>query len=137
MTDLAARCGWERAGLEPSAQQEEQQEEDQQEEEELADEDPAAEGEDQDDHEEQDEHWRVLSEGVSGGIPFVAGNEPRGLQRPIVDWVIAVNWQMSASVRKTRPSEISLKRRSSRPLAANANITSAPIMKMNARTSTC
>ena len=40
-------------------------------------------------------------------------------------FVIDVNWQISAAVRKTSPSAISLKRRSSRPLAANRNMTSA------------
>ena len=35
-------------------------------------------------------------------------------------FVIEVNWQISAAVRKTSPSAISLKRRSSRPLAANS-----------------
>src|SRR6266487_2911199 len=50
-------------------------------------------------------------------------------------FVIDVNWQISAAVRKTSPSAISLKRRSSRPLAANRNMTSAATVRMRARTS--
>src|SRR5947207_13108019 len=38
-------------------------------------------------------------------------------QRPMWVLVTEVNWQISAAVRKTSPSAISLKRRSSRPLA--------------------
>src|SRR6266581_3757157 len=42
---------------------------------------------------------------------------------------------MSAAARKTSPSAISLKRRSSRPLAANRNITIAATVRMRARAS--
>src|SRR5437588_42621 len=37
-------------------------------------------------------------------------------------FVIEVNWQISAAERKTSPSAISLKRRSSRPLAAQRHV---------------
>src|SRR5215472_9490873 len=50
-------------------------------------------------------------------------------------FVIEVNWQMSAAVRKTSPSAISLKRRSSRPLAANTNMSIAATARMRARAS--
>src|SRR5207344_3087098 len=42
--------------------------------------------------------------------------------RPICVFVIEVNWQIRAALRKTSPSAISLNRRSSRPLAANRNM---------------
>jgi hypothetical protein len=62
------------------------------------------------------------------------GYESRG-QRPMVVCVIAVNWKISAAVKKTRPSAISLKWRSSLPLAAKTNITNAAIMEMSASAS--
>src|SRR6476646_8208923 len=49
--------------------------------------------------------------------------------------VTEVNWQISAAVRNTSPSAISLKRRSSRPLAANTNMISAVADRTRARTS--
>src|SRR3954447_12510496 len=54
----------------------------------------------------------------------------------MVVFVSAVNWQISAAVTKTRPSAISLKWRSSRPLAANPNITSPATIRTSAATST-
>src|SRR5947199_10559983 len=50
-------------------------------------------------------------------------------------FVSVVNWQIRAAVRKTSPRAISLKWRSSRPLAAKTNITSAAIVRMRASTS--
>src|SRR5580693_7580956 len=50
-------------------------------------------------------------------------------------FVIEVNWQIRAAVRKTSPSAISLKRRSSRPLAANRNVIIAAMVRMRARAS--
>src|SRR5215831_930234 len=49
--------------------------------------------------------------------------------------VIWVNWQISAAVSRTSPTAISLKRRSSRPLAAKPNMTSAATDRMRARAS--
>jgi hypothetical protein len=46
--------------------------------------------------------------------------------------VTEVNWQISAAARKTSPSAISLKRRSSRPLAAKANVTAAATVRARA-----
>jgi Asparaginase, N-terminal len=55
--------------------------------------------------------------------------------RPMCVLVTAVNWQISAALRKTSPSAISLKRRSSRPLAANTNMIMAAAVKARARAS--
>src|SRR5579885_3105588 len=58
------------------------------------------------------------------------------LQRPMCVCVTAVNWKISAAVRRTRPSAISLRWRSSRPLAAKTNITNAAAIEISARRST-
>ena len=58
--------------------------------------------------------WRLVARGARG----VA-------HRPMWVFVMEVNSHISAAVSRTSPSAISLKRRSSRPLAANRNVTSA------------
>src|SRR4029077_15525765 len=64
-----------------------------------------------------------------------SGEDGDGGHRPMVMVVIEVNWQINARGRSTSPSAISLKRRSSRPLAANRNITVAAAVKTSASTS--
>jgi len=84
------------------------------------------------------ERGQIRSSGYVGGVPErdrvqVADSEPtrpwwRGVKyfrnlpaesyRPMCVFVIEVNRQISAAVRKTSPSTISLKRRGSRPAAA-------------------
>src|SRR5579884_2600890 len=60
---------------------------------------------------------------------------PSATHRMMCVFVIAVNWQIRAATRKTRPRAISLKCRNSRPLAANANMTRAAIIRISAATS--
>jgi len=66
---------------------------------------------------------------------LTSGFAPGADHRPMCVFVIEVNWQISAADSRTRPIAISLKRRSSRPLAANANMTSAPTVRTRARAS--
>jgi L-asparaginase len=82
----------------------------------------------------------LLASGVEGAerARIIAAFRAAGYrlpQRPMCVLVTEVNWQISAALRKTSPSAISLKRRSSRPLAANTNMIMAAAVRARARTS--